>query len=83
MLGAFSIGGFVDDELDGLLQIDGFDESSLYLVAIWQTAQCPSRSNAALKAVTMRGLMRSKSKEGAAGRTGGLHFQGRQTQSTH
>jgi SagB-type dehydrogenase family enzyme len=33
-LGAVAIGGFVDDELDALLDIDGVDEVSLYLVAI-------------------------------------------------
>jgi SagB-type dehydrogenase family enzyme len=33
-LGAVPIGGFVDDELDRLLNIDGLDEVSLYLVAL-------------------------------------------------
>jgi SagB-type dehydrogenase family enzyme len=34
LLAAFSIGGFIDDELDELLGIDGIDEVSLYLVAV-------------------------------------------------
>jgi SagB-type dehydrogenase family enzyme len=33
-LGAFSIGGFVDAELDDLLGLDGVDEVSLYLIAV-------------------------------------------------
>lgn len=33
---ALPIGGFVDDELDDLLGIDGLDEVSLYLVAVGQ-----------------------------------------------
>jgi len=33
-LAAFPIGGFIDDELDRLLRIDGLDEISLYLVAV-------------------------------------------------
>jgi hypothetical protein len=32
-LNAFAVGGFVDDELDALLRVDGFEETSLYLVA--------------------------------------------------
>jgi SagB-type dehydrogenase family enzyme len=36
-LAAVPIGGFVDDELDELLGIDGLDEVSLYLVAIGQS----------------------------------------------
>ena len=32
-LNAFTVGGFVDDELDALLQVDGFEETSLYLMA--------------------------------------------------
>jgi SagB-type dehydrogenase family enzyme len=33
-LSAFTVGGFIDDELDDLLGIDGVDEISLYLVVI-------------------------------------------------
>jgi SagB-type dehydrogenase family enzyme len=33
-LGALPIGGFVDDELDRLLDVDGVEETSLYLVAV-------------------------------------------------
>jgi SagB-type dehydrogenase family enzyme len=33
-LAAFAIGGFIDDELDRMLGIDGLDEVSLYLVAV-------------------------------------------------
>jgi SagB-type dehydrogenase family enzyme len=33
-LGACPIGGFVDDELDDLLGLDGLDEVSLYLIAV-------------------------------------------------
>jgi len=33
-LGAFPIGGFIDDEMDTLLGIDGLDEVSLYLIAL-------------------------------------------------
>ena len=32
-LSAFTIGGFIDDDLDRLLEIDGFEETSLYLMA--------------------------------------------------
>jgi SagB-type dehydrogenase family enzyme len=32
-LNAFSLGGFVDDELDRLLQVDGFEETALYVMA--------------------------------------------------
>lgn len=35
-LAAVPIGGFVDDELDALLGIDGMDEVSLYLIAVGQ-----------------------------------------------
>jgi SagB-type dehydrogenase family enzyme len=37
-LGTVPIGGFIDDELDRLLMIDGLDEMSLYLVAVGQNA---------------------------------------------
>jgi SagB-type dehydrogenase family enzyme len=33
-LGALPVGGFIDDEMDRLLGIDGLNEVSLYLVAI-------------------------------------------------
>lgn len=33
-LAAFAIGGFLDDDLDRLLDIDGLDEVSLYMIAI-------------------------------------------------
>ncbi|HVS07138.1 MAG TPA: SagB/ThcOx family dehydrogenase [Candidatus Dormibacteraeota bacterium] len=33
-LAAFAVGGFVDDELDALLNVDGVEEVSLYLVAV-------------------------------------------------
>jgi|SRR5271166_1908932 len=33
-LAAFPIGGFIDDELDRMLHIDGLEEVSLYLVAV-------------------------------------------------
>ncbi len=33
-LAACAIGGFIDDELDALLDIDGCDETSLYMVAV-------------------------------------------------
>ena len=33
-LGALPIGGFVDDELDRVLEVDGVEETSLYLVAV-------------------------------------------------
>jgi SagB-type dehydrogenase family enzyme len=32
-LNAFAVGGFVDDELDAMLRVDGFEETSLYLAA--------------------------------------------------
>ena len=37
-LGAFTIGGFLDDEMDRLLSVDGVDEVSLYLVAVGSTS---------------------------------------------
>ena len=33
-LPCFPIGGFIDDEMNDLLGIDGLDEVSLYLVAV-------------------------------------------------
>lgn len=38
-LSATPIGGFIDDELDQLLRIDGVDELSLYLVAVGRDKQ--------------------------------------------
>ena len=32
-LHSYTLGGFVDDELDSLLQVDGFEETALYLLA--------------------------------------------------
>jgi SagB-type dehydrogenase family enzyme len=38
-LSAIPVGGFIDDELDQLLRIDGIDELSLYLVAVGRKKQ--------------------------------------------
>lgn len=38
-LASYTIGGFVDDELDALLRIDGFEETSLYVLAAGKPAR--------------------------------------------
>jgi SagB-type dehydrogenase family enzyme len=42
-LNAFTLGGFVDDELDRLLQVDGFEETALYLMAAGKPAKSSGR----------------------------------------
>lgn len=37
-LAAFTVGGFIDDELDALLRIEGSEEFSLYLIAVGNAA---------------------------------------------
>lgn len=41
-LGAVAIGGFVDDELNAMLDLDGVDEASLYLIATGHPAARPA-----------------------------------------
>jgi len=41
-LHAFTLGGFVDDELDRLLQVDGFEETALYLMAVGKPGKSPA-----------------------------------------
>jgi SagB-type dehydrogenase family enzyme len=38
-LRSFTLGGFVDDELDALLRVDGFEETTLYLMAAGKPAR--------------------------------------------
>jgi SagB-type dehydrogenase family enzyme len=45
-LGAVAVGGFIDDEVNELLDLDGVDEAALYLVAAGHPAERPtSREN--------------------------------------
>ena len=42
-LGAVAVGGFVDDEVNAMLDLDGVDEASLYLIAAGHPAPRPAK----------------------------------------
>jgi SagB-type dehydrogenase family enzyme len=58
-LGAVCVGGFIDDEINDLLNIDGVDETSVYLVAAGKPEFPPVESRGSESSTFVESMLRS------------------------
>jgi SagB-type dehydrogenase family enzyme len=63
-LGAVPVGGFIDEEVNALIDLDGVDEAALYLVAVGRRARHPGQVSSAEPSVIER-LLSSLWQEGS------------------
>ena len=75
-LGAVPVGGFVDDEMNAILDVDGVDEAAIYLVVAGHPTRRPASDDQMMVAGLLQSLWQEELKadasgsDAAAGRTG-------------